>query len=101
MWDGAWHHVAATFDGNYLRLYVDGVEIGTPDRLPSGADLGGAFGFLPIFINYDFPPLTHSRTFNIGNFDRSTPFGFEGDIDDVRIWTRALSPEEILLRAMR
>jgi hypothetical protein len=29
IWDGAWHHVAGTFDGAVVRLYVDGREIGT------------------------------------------------------------------------
>ena len=30
VWDGAWHHVAGTFDGQAVHLYVDGAEVGTP-----------------------------------------------------------------------
>ena len=28
VWDGGWHHVAGTYDGANVRLYVDGVEVG-------------------------------------------------------------------------
>src|SRR5205823_14394762 len=27
IWDGKWHHVAGTYDGAALRLYVDGHEV--------------------------------------------------------------------------
>src|SRR5262249_46366773 len=30
IWDNNWHHVAGTYDGSHVRLYVDGVEVGTP-----------------------------------------------------------------------
>ena len=29
IWDGNWHAVAGTFDGQAVRLYVDGAQIGT------------------------------------------------------------------------
>jgi hypothetical protein len=29
VWDGNWHHVAGTFDGHTVRLYVDGTEVGS------------------------------------------------------------------------
>jgi len=28
-WDGNWHHVAGTYDGTRIHLYVDGAEVGT------------------------------------------------------------------------
>ena len=28
IWDGHWHHVAGTFDGASVRLYVDGTQVG-------------------------------------------------------------------------
>ena len=27
VWDGNWHFVAGTYDGAYVRFYVDGVEV--------------------------------------------------------------------------
>ena len=47
IWDGKWHHVAGTFDGASVRLYVDGKQVGngTPAalkidyNLPDGNDL--------------------------------------------------------------
>ena len=29
IWDGEWHYVAGTFDGARVRLYVDGVQVGS------------------------------------------------------------------------
>jgi hypothetical protein len=28
VWDGSWHHVAGTYEGSMVRLFVDGMEIG-------------------------------------------------------------------------
>lgn len=33
--DGSWHHCAGTFDGEAMRVYVDGVEVGD-DALAHG-----------------------------------------------------------------
>ena len=30
IWDGNWHTVRGAFDGQELRLYVDGAQVGTP-----------------------------------------------------------------------
>jgi uncharacterized protein (DUF362 family) len=73
---GAWTHVAATYDGSVIRLYVNGVE----------------------------DPITANLTGTINSTDRDVNIGaclpyndeyFNGMIDDVRILTRALTPEEI------
>jgi hypothetical protein len=80
IWDGAWHHVAGTFDGGVVRLYVDGVQIGTGTStpfpigygLPSPDGLLGSFG---------------------GTCDPELAYG--GDLDEARIWRRALSAQEI------
>ena len=39
--DGAWHHCAATFDGRFARVYLDGNEIGAVER-PGKAVWGGS-----------------------------------------------------------
>ena len=80
IWDGNWHHVAGTYDGARVRLYVDGLEIGT--GTPTSLD-----------INYD---VNGSHDLFFGNFF-GTPgtFGFTGQIDEVSIYNRALNPDEI------
>ena len=29
VWDGRWHHIAGTYDGSKVHLFVDGSEVGT------------------------------------------------------------------------
>lgn len=71
-----WHHVALTYGAATLRGYVDGVE--TTSRLSSSAP-------------YEDDPLV------IGcDIDTAVPVAkLEGDIDDVRLYKRALSAAEI------
>ena len=72
-----WFHVAATYEGTMMRLYVDGQEILSQEA--SG------------------PMSTTSNALNIGSKTTTSPDGdhFNGDLDDVRIYARALSAEEI------
>jgi len=78
VWDGQWHHFAGTYDGKKVRLYVDGSEIGT------GTTFTGE-------IDYDLP----NRLFYIGAYRGSCDLTMEGDIDEVRLWDRALSVDTI------
>jgi hypothetical protein len=66
---GAWVHVVATFDGQTMRLYRDGVLV---EQNRTGA-------------------------INIPAFDARLQLGigYEGMLDDVRIYGRALSPAEV------
>jgi hypothetical protein len=82
IWDDRWHHVAGTYDGAKVRLYVDGIQQGngTPTTLA---------------IGYGLP--TNNNLF-IGSYGVDCVAKFGGDIDDVRIWNRALNPAEIKLR---
>ena len=77
IWDGEWHHTAGTYDGSLVHVYVDGVEIGSGKPAPA--------------IGYTLP----SRAFLIGNYRGSCDLPFTGAIDNVRIWSRALSGDEI------
>src|SRR5262249_42653851 len=81
VWDGNWHFVAGTYDGAYVRLYVDGVQAG----------LGTPFA---LTINYALP--TNSN-FYIGAYvaPQWCTLGFNGSIDEVRVFNRALSAAEI------
>jgi len=73
--DGQWHHVAGTYDGAVARLYVDGVDDGSV--LTSGAISKNVY-----------------RVY-IGANAQRTGREWNGLIDDVRIYSRALSEAEV------
>lgn len=73
--DGTWHHVAGTYDGNELRLYVDG-EL----------DASVVVGAKAIDVAAD---LLIGRNFS------GTDFGFAGTLDEVMVYGRALSAIEV------
>lgn len=79
--DGAWHHAAATFDGENLRLYVDG----QPQKqvIPRRAEIAANADDLIIGMN-DSNPSPQERGQS-----------FDGLIDEVMIFNRALSADEI------
>jgi fibronectin type 3 domain-containing protein len=70
----AWTHVALTYDGSILRLYVNGTQVAT--RSISGS------------------VQTNSSPLRIGG---NSPYGeyFNGRIDEVRVYNRALTQTEI------
>ena len=74
----ALHHVAATFDGATVQLYVDGVPNG------SVAWSLGAVYYGPEDV------LIGADNFGFGYLRR-----FDGYIDDVRVWDHALTPAQI------
>ncbi|NQV34749.1 MAG: hypothetical protein HQ515_18790, partial [Phycisphaeraceae bacterium] len=74
---GQWHHVCATYDGTYLRLYVDGVA----DTVDSVLEEGG--------IRLGDAPLC------IGSPPNRPEQGWTGLVDDVRIYSKALSHIEV------
>jgi hypothetical protein len=70
-----WHHVAGTFDGANINLYVDGaLDIGVPTTEPIGANEASVL---------------------IGENPESTGRFWDGLIDEVVIYNRALSDAEI------
>jgi hypothetical protein len=73
--NGSWHHLLAKQEGTTASLYLDGV------RRASGSVL--AIG-------------NASSSINIGRYDSPSFFFFNGRIDDVRIYNRALSDPEIV-----
>lgn len=79
IWDGEWHHVAGTFDGTNVRLYVDGTQVGngTPSALT---------------INYNMPG---GNDLFIANYFWPGTWGFSGSVDELSIYNHALSDSEI------
>ena len=73
---GQWHHVAGTYDGNEIRLYVDGTE-----DAPATSYTGGA--------------TTNKHAVWIGGNSDRPGREFLGMIDEVGLWDRALIVEEI------
>jgi len=77
--DGLWHHIAASYNASsgMMKVYVDGVE----DNSKTLTDLS------------DYNITTSESHLLIGSF-----FGnyFEGNIDDVRVYSRELTSDEIL-----
>jgi Concanavalin A-like lectin/glucanases superfamily len=71
VWDGKWHMVVGTFDGSTVRLYVDGVQVGT--GTPS-----------TITIQYGLPD---GNQFSIGDYLGPCPtsLGFVGDMAAVAV----------------
>ncbi|HSL13848.1 MAG TPA: LamG-like jellyroll fold domain-containing protein [Nitrososphaeraceae archaeon] len=75
--DGNWHNAILTNDGLFLKLYVDGVEIGKISTLGAIPDMKG------------------SQSIRLGANALNLDKFFTGDIDEVILWDRALSLEEI------
>jgi hypothetical protein len=73
----AWSHVALTWDGATLRLYVNGAQVSSKPR--TGTLQTSANGAGPIRIGGNVP---------YGEF-------FQGLIDELRIYNRALSAAEV------
>ncbi|GEM_PF-2763497 len=74
--NGIWMHVAATYDGTTMRLYINGVEESNL-TLPAGTKI--ALNNVPLSIGAQGTPSRY----------------FMGWMDDTRVYNRALSPEEI------
>jgi hypothetical protein len=74
-----WTHLAATYDGSDLRLYVDGVQVAVTSFAGS--------------ISTENSPLNIGQRFLTG----AGPNSFTGLIDDVRIYDNALSAGEVAM----
>jgi len=73
--DGAWHHCAATFDGETMKVYLNGRLIGSKPR-------AGTVRYNP------------AATAFIGSMSGRSEF-FQGGLDEVAFYTVALSAEQV------
>jgi hypothetical protein len=72
--NGAWHHILARQEGSNAALYVDGQQC----------------------VSGTLPPIGNAPTsISIGRFDSPGFSYFNGRIDDVRLYNRALSDAEV------
>jgi serine/threonine protein kinase len=81
--DNEWHHIAGTYDGARLQLYLDGRPAGKPVEHTGPISPMLANGFLSIGSE-DGPALPGHK----GRY-------FKGRIDEIAIYSRALSAAEI------
>ena len=80
---GFWSHVAATFEGQTIRVYVNGIE---------KASAPGEGDILP----------NKSRPLIIANYiGRKDAYAFDGLLDDVKVFNRVLNEGEIFAEAAR
>jgi hypothetical protein len=76
--DGQWHYAVATYDGTTtLRLYIDGVQVAS--KSTAGA----------------VPDNTGTQPVRIGANSRTLNQYFTGNADEVRVWNRALTAQEV------
>jgi hypothetical protein len=71
---GNWYHLVGTFDGSIQKLYVNGDEKGSRTA---------SFG-------------SNTQNLWIGKYQGGGSYDFNGIIDEVRIYNRALSADEVL-----
>ncbi len=76
---GRWVHVAATYDGKVMRLYMDGRQCASLERRG--------------------PVVGNASHLCLGSYDVNHRAYFDGLLDEVKILRRALSSEEIAARA--
>jgi len=72
---GRWVHLAGTFDGKTMRIYIDGEECGAMDR----------------------PGPIHPTEFPLclGNYSQNHAAHFTGLLDEAKLYDRALTAEEV------
>jgi len=77
--DGVWHHVVGTISGTTMKIYVDGIQDGNTVTISTSRD--------------SYP----SASTEIGAVTVCNPSGgqFNGSIDEVRIYNRALALSEV------
>jgi hypothetical protein len=73
--DGDWHHVGLTYDGSIKRAYIDGSYVGQQSA--------------PDALVYSFANRV------LGKYGSNTTYWANGLIDEVRIYNRALTEQEI------
>jgi hypothetical protein len=73
--DGRWHHMVGTYDGEYLRIYVDGIQ-------ESNRKIGR------VVLSSNANPLFIGSAGGRGEF-------FPGAIDEAAVYDRALSATEV------
>ena len=95
-WIGNWHHVTASWDGQEMKLYIDGELKGTeatPARQQTGNRRSNQQGERGVISNFPYP-------INIGRFagnhaqDPQTIYTADAQMDNVAIYDKCLADGE-------
>src|SRR3989344_8401527 len=73
---GQWYHVVVTRTGAVAKIYKNGVDV----TVTSGTHIN---------------PTTNTKSITIGSRSGADAYWFNGSIDDVRVYSRALSAAEV------
>jgi hypothetical protein len=73
--DEDWHQVVVSYDGAIVKMYSDGVLVGSGQKTLNTTNDTCVFGSSPL--------------------NNTSPVFFEGELDDVAVWNRVLSQTEI------
>jgi hypothetical protein len=74
-----WHHVAGKYDGHKIRLYIDGIQVGSKNFT----------GSIDPSVDY------HLKIGRIADDNTNDKRYFHGTIDEVRIWNKAVNTTDI------
>lgn len=85
--DGNWHHVAAVYDNGTATIYIDGSADGTTTLGTTFGTGNTRYGFLGVG--------SEAPDYNNGSGTQGPFNWFEGEMDEVRIWSVARSAGEI------
>ncbi len=79
-----WTHLAGTWDGSQMKAYVNGISVGTAPQI-----------YLPVPGNNDSLRIGITREFGLPGEEHFDGRFFDGLIDEVQIYNRSLSDNEI------
>lgn len=74
---GIWHHVAISYDGKKVTLYLNGIVAGEKEAILKQGN----------------------KILSIGAYSQGYAYGFRGAVSDLRIYNVLLTPEQILNEA--
>lgn len=73
-----WYHIVSTYDGSSLRLYLNGALEAELTNLNGGVELD-------------------TGQFEVGRWQASDPRYYQGAVDEVKLYSRALSADQVKL----
>ncbi|RKD90886.1 beta-galactosidase small subunit-related protein [Mangrovibacterium diazotrophicum] len=81
IWENHWHNILATYDGAQMKLFIDGVEVGS-------AKVSGKIKNLPFPVNIGRNAEIHTQD--------TKDYVCDSKIDNVRLFAKAISPSSNL-----